>query len=61
MTKLQTLLHEMANRLEKSIVKSLSLLKFSARILQTENTCLPIIQQGGHNVDLTHEVNECGI
>ena len=54
MTKLQTLLQEMANRLEKSIVKSLSLLKFSARILQTENTCLPIIQQGGHNVDLTH-------
>ena len=58
MTKLQMLLQEMANRLEKSMVKSLSPLKLSARNLQTENTCIPIIPQEGHNVDLTHKVNE---
>ena len=58
MTKLQTLLQEMANRLERSIVKSILLLKLSARNLQTENICMPIIPQEGHNVDLTHEVNQ---
>ena len=54
MTKLQTLLQEMANRLERSIAKSI----LSARNLQTENICMPIIPQEGHNVDLTHEVNQ---
>ena len=58
MTKLQTLLQEMANRLERSIVKSILLLKLSARNLQTENICMPIIPQEGHNVDFTHEVNQ---